>query len=76
MTISEDQRLEMAAGRIALRVTISDVKDHDPVKLLEDSTKFLRDVIRDHPDYIAKGEGDELMFRRDDGEFVIVAVKY
>ncbi len=73
MTISEDQRLEMAAGRGALRVRISGVENEDLPKLLEDSARFLRD----HPSYIVKGEKNEFLLKRDDvGDFVIIGVDY
>ncbi len=75
MTEATESDLEVGAARGALRVMLRGLDREDPVKLLEDTARFLRDqggsILDGDP-----GEDLELMFKRVDlGDFVIVTIK-
>jgi len=75
MTEATESGMQPLAGRGALRVMLRGLDREDPVKLLEDTARFLRDqggsILDGDP-----GEDLELMFKRVDlGDFVIVTIK-
>lgn len=75
MTEATESGMQPLAGRGALRVMLRGLDREDPVKLLEDTARFLRDQGK----HILDGDPDEdleLMFKRVDlGDFVIVTIK-
>jgi len=75
MTEATENGIEPLAGRGVLRVMLRGLDKEDPVKLLEDTARFLRDQGRSILDG-DPGEDLELMFKRVDlGDFVIVTIK-
>lgn len=75
MTEATESDLELGAARGALRVTLSGLDREDPVKLLEDTARFLRNLGEQIFDR-DPGEDVELMFKRVDlGDFVIITIK-
>lgn len=76
MTEATENGIEPLAGRGVLRVMLRGLDQEDPVKLLEDTARFLRDQGRSILDGRDPGEDVELMFKRVDlGDFVIVTIK-
>ncbi len=76
MTEATESGMEPLAGRGARRVLLRGLDQEDPVKLLEDTARFLRDQGKGILDGGDPGEDLELMFKRVDlGDFVIVTIK-
>ena len=76
MTEATESGMGAVAGRGALRVMLRGLDQEDPVKLLEDTARFMRDQGRSILDGRDPGEDLELMFKRVDlGDFVIITIK-
>lgn len=76
MTEATESDMESLTGRGVLRVMLRGLDQEDPVKLLEDTARFMRDQGRHILDDRDPGEDLELMFKRADlGDFVIITIK-
>lgn len=76
MTEATESNPELVSGRGALRVMLSGLGDEDPVRLLEDTARFMRDQGKQIYDGRDPDENLELLFKRSDlGDFVIVTIK-
>ncbi|WP_447726975.1 hypothetical protein [Sphingomonas koreensis] len=77
MTEVTESDLELGAAHGALWVTLRGVTGEDPIKLLEDTARFLRDYnAKEIIDGRDPDEDLELMYkRRDLGDYVIFAIK-